>query len=89
MLKLRFRVFFQGSKSYIFYFINKLRILSNLANSNIQSKKVQFTRYKKDEKILIPVLTYGPNNQLRGFREAIFVAEALNRTVIGFGFKIL
>ena len=33
-------------------------------------------------KYLIPVLTYGPNNQLRGFRETIFLAIKLNRTII-------
>lgn len=34
------------------------------------------------EKFLIPVLTYGPNNQLRGFRETIFLALKLNRTIV-------
>ena len=31
---------------------------------------------------LLTVLTYGPNNQLRGFRESIFIAEMLNRTIV-------
>ena len=31
---------------------------------------------------LFLVLTYGPNNQLRGFRESIFIAEMLNRTIV-------
>ena len=34
------------------------------------------------EKYLIPILTYGPNNQLRGFRETIFLALKLNRTIV-------
>ena len=34
------------------------------------------------DKFLIPVLTYGPNNQLRGFRETIFLALKLNRTIV-------
>lgn len=30
----------------------------------------------------MPVLPYGPNNQLRGFRETIILAIKLNRTVV-------
>jgi len=33
-------------------------------------------------KYLIPVLPYGPNNQLRGFRETMILAIKLNRTVV-------
>ena len=33
-------------------------------------------------KFMIPVFTYGPNNQLHGFREAIFMSIKLNRTII-------
>ena len=33
-------------------------------------------------KFVTPVLTYGPNNQLRGFREAVWLAIKLNRTVV-------
>ena len=33
-------------------------------------------------KFLMPVLPYGPNNQLRGFRETIILAIKLNRTVV-------
>lgn len=40
-------------------------------------------KYKLDpNKFLIPVFTYGPNNQLHGFRETVFMAIKLNRTVI-------
>ena len=39
--------------------------------------------YKLDPtRFLIPVFTYGPNNQLHGFRETVFMAIKLNRTVI-------
>lgn len=34
------------------------------------------------DRFLTPVFTYGPNNQLHGFREAIFMAIKLNRTII-------
>ena len=33
-------------------------------------------------KILIPILPYGPNNQLRGFRETLFLGEKLDRLVV-------
>ena len=33
-------------------------------------------------KFIMPVLPYGPNNQLRGFRETIILAIKLNRTVV-------
>lgn len=40
-------------------------------------------KYKLDpNRFLIPVFTYGPNNQLHGFRETVFMAIKLNRTVI-------
>jgi len=31
---------------------------------------------------LIPILEWGPNNQLRGFMESIYIAIQLNRTLI-------
>ena len=33
-------------------------------------------------KFLTPVLTYGPNNQLRGFRETVWLAIKLNRSIV-------
>jgi len=39
----------------------------------------QFEKVKSDEKILIPVLTYGPNNQLRGFRFLIIIKIIINK----------
>ena len=46
-------------------------------------KTVANPKYATDPgKFLIPVFTYGPNNQLHGFREAIFMAIKLNRTII-------
>lgn len=33
-------------------------------------------------RFLVPVLPFGPNNQMRGFREALFMAIATNRTII-------
>ena len=35
----------------------------------------------RPNKYLIPTLTWGPNNQLRGFREAVIMAIQLNRTL--------
>ncbi|CBY32445.1 unnamed protein product [Oikopleura dioica] len=44
-------------------------------------------RIKLDpNKFLTPVLTYGPNNQQRGFRETVFLAVKLNRTIVPPGF---
>ncbi|CBY40840.1 unnamed protein product, partial [Oikopleura dioica] len=44
-------------------------------------------RIKLDpNKILTPLLTYGPNNQQRGFRETVFLAVKLNRTIVPPGF---
>ena len=34
------------------------------------------------ERFLIPVLPFGPNNQIRGLRESMYIAIALNRTLI-------
>ncbi|CBY11082.1 unnamed protein product [Oikopleura dioica] len=40
-------------------------------------------RIKLDpNKFLTPILTYGPNNQQRGFRETVFLAVKLNRTIV-------
>ena len=40
-------------------------------------------RYRlRPDKFIVPVFTYGPNNQLHGFRESIFMAIKLNRTII-------
>jgi len=33
-------------------------------------------------KIIIPVLPYGPNNQLRGFRETIYLGHQLDRAIV-------
>jgi len=44
-------------------------------------------RIKLDpNKFLTPLLTYGPNNQQRGFRETVFLAVKLNRTIVPPGF---
>ncbi|XP_065188853.1 uncharacterized protein LOC135819551 [Sycon ciliatum] len=32
--------------------------------------------------LLLPILPYGPNNQFRGFRDALVLAEWLNRTLV-------
>ena len=34
----------------------------------------------RKDKFLIPLIAWGPNNQLRGFREAAILAVKLNRT---------
>ena len=46
---------------------------------NIKIKPKYETRR---DRYLIPVFCYGPNNQLHGFRESIFMAIKLNRTII-------
>jgi len=39
-------------------------------------------KYHTDpDKFLIPVLAWGPNNQMRGFREALILARKMNRTI--------
>ena len=40
--------------------------------------------YESDDQnknILIPMLVWGPNNQLQGFRESVYIAKALNRSI--------
>ena len=44
--------------------------------------KFEFFSYHVASRFLIPVFTYGPNNQLHGFRESIFMAIKLNRTIV-------
>ncbi|CBY08169.1 unnamed protein product [Oikopleura dioica] len=34
-----------------------------------------------NKNILIPMLVWGPNNQLQGFRESVYIAKALNRSI--------
>ena len=49
------------------------------------SWNIQYAAYSMQHTVflsLLTVLTYGPNNQLRGFRESIFIAEMLNRTIV-------
>jgi len=35
-----------------------------------------------NEKILVPLLVWGPNNQIQGFRESIYIANALGRKLV-------
>ncbi|CBY12055.1 unnamed protein product [Oikopleura dioica] len=34
------------------------------------------------EKILVPLLVWGPNNQIQGFRESLYIANALGRKLV-------
>ena len=44
-------------------------------------KTVSYEREPENKKILIPLLPWGPNNQLQGFRESVYFAKALNRSL--------
>lgn len=46
-----------------------------------ENKAVNYESEASDKMILIPVLIWGPNNQLQGFRESVFIAKALNRSI--------
>ena len=46
-------------------------------DENNQSSKIETS-----EKFLLGIFPYGPNNQLRGFRDTITLAIKLNRTVV-------
>ena len=35
----------------------------------------------QNRNILIPILVWGPNNQLQGFRESVYIAKSLNRSI--------
>ena len=46
----------------------KLNQIDNTHFQRIHKKWSEFDKPSLNQKLLIPVLTYGPNNQLRGFR---------------------
>merc|ERR1712050_260760 len=50
----------------------------NVQNPKSGKKPIYETRR---DKFLIPLIAWGPNNQLRGFREAAILAIKLNRTL--------
>merc|ERR1712050_655630 len=50
----------------------------NIQNPKSGKKPIYETRR---DKFLIPLIAWGPNNQLRGFREAAILAVKLNRTL--------
>ncbi|XP_065191438.1 uncharacterized protein LOC135822564 [Sycon ciliatum] len=54
---------------------------------NLDYPKVALTTYQsldslKNARLLLPLLPYGPNNQYRGFKESIWAAKFLNRTLV-------
>jgi hypothetical protein len=43
--------------------------------------EINYESDTQNRNILIPMLVWGPNNQLQGFRESVYVAKALNRSI--------
>ena len=52
---------------------------SNIFCPQVNPENDIFTLTAPNEKVLVAVFPYGPNNQIRGFRESIFLAKMLNR----------
>lgn len=52
------------------------------ASRNTENAYRQPRVNSQGRKFLLPVLHFGPNNQLMGFRESIFVTMYLNRTIV-------
>ena len=50
----------------------------NIQNPPSGKRPIYETR---NDRFLIPLIAWGPNNQLRGFREAAILAVKLNRTL--------
>ena len=60
-----------GFLIFIFLFIMQL------GNLEIYSPEEK----QKNEKYLIPILVWGPNNMIQGLRESLFMADILGRKV--------
>jgi hypothetical protein len=43
--------------------------------------EINYESDAQNRNILIPMLVWGPNNQLQGFRESVYIAKALNRSI--------
>jgi hypothetical protein len=52
---------------------------SNIACPQVAPEDNIFTAPTSSGRVLVAVFPYGPNNQIRGFRESIFLAKMLNR----------
>ena len=63
-----------GFLIFIFLFIIQL---GNLETYSSEEKQLTM----KNEKYLIPILVWGPNNMIQGLRESLFIADTLGRKV--------
>ena len=63
-----------GFLIFIFLFIIQL---GNLETYSPEEKQLTM----KNEKYLIPILVWGPNNMIQGLRESLFIADTLGRKV--------
>ena len=63
-----------GFLMFIFLFIVQL---GNLETLSPEEKQLTM----KNEKYLIPILVWGPNNMIQGLRESLFMADTLGRKV--------
>ena len=52
---------------------------SNISCPHVTPEDDVFTPPTSSGRVLVAVFPYGPNNQIRGFRESIFLAKMLNR----------
>jgi len=53
--------------------------LPNISCPHVTPAEDIFTKPNSSGRVLVAVYPYGPNNQIRGFRESIFLAKMLNR----------
>jgi len=75
------------NSNYVFFMIMLLLLVqltrfNFFSTSNDKFEKIPFDQltYEK-EKFVVPILIFGPNNQIQGFRESLFIAETLGRKV--------
>ncbi|CBY15212.1 unnamed protein product [Oikopleura dioica] len=76
------------NSNYVFFMIMLLLLVqltrfNFFSTSNDKFEKIPFDQltYEK-EKFVVPILIFGPNNQIQGFRESLFIAETLGRKLI-------
>jgi hypothetical protein len=75
------------NSNYVFFVILLIVIVQltrfNLfsgGNDKFEESPVGQLMFEK-EKYVVPILIFGPNNQIQGLRESLFIAETLGRKV--------
>ena len=61
--------------SFLIFFVIRLASLESYLPEDKQLTM-------KNEKYIIPILCWGPNNMIQGLRESLFIADTLGRKVI-------